>query len=183
MHGLLSGRSGIGNLFAGLRRPVTGSAPATNVFKQTMAIGGTGVTFRDAVSLVNGDFNLVTYYTVQAQEKATFGWGKASEPVNQGYIHFQLQTGVPAAIDGPTRLVLEDAHGAQIAGGVVMEEQSTRMDGSTTDRDLQLPLPQWSLFATEDSRLAVRVNPSATATVSESDSTVQLPITLAIATG
>ena len=181
MHGLLGGR-GL-NVLSGLRRPVTGSPPATTLFKQTMAIGGTGVTFRDNVSLVSGDFNLVTYYTVQAQEKATFGWGSAAQPVNQGYMYLQFQTSVPAAIDGPTRLVLEDAHGAQIPGGVVLEEQSTRLDGSTTDRDLQVPLPQWSLFATEDSRLAVRMDPTATATVEQDNSTVQLPITLGRSTG
>ena len=178
MHGLLSGRSSVANLVSGLRKPVAGSAPTTTYFKMTMAIGGTGVTFRDAVSLVNGDFNLVSYYTVQAQEKATFGWGTAAQPVNEGFIYLQFQTSVPAAIDGPTRFVLEDAHGSQISGGVVMEEQSTRLDGSTTDRDLQVPLPQWPLFATEDSRLAIRMNPTATATVEQDNSTVQIPITL-----
>ncbi len=174
----LLGNVSRGTALGTIRNPARGDKPATTEYRRTMAIGGTGVTFRDAISLVNGDFALVAYYTVQAQEEATFGWGDENHPDNQGYIYFQAQTSVPGAIDGPTRFILEDAHGAAIAGGLVLQEESTRMDASATDRRLQLPLPKWPLYATEDSRLAIRMDPSATAAVSQSDSTVQVPITL-----
>ncbi len=179
--GLLNG-AGLGRkvkttLGTTVRRPARGSAPNVTIFPMLMEIGGTGITFR-AVSLVNGDFNLVVYYTVQAQEEAAWGVGEAGLPDNQGYAYFQLQTTAPAAIDGPTRFVIEDAHGATVDGGVYREDGSTRLDGSAADRRLQQPFPRKDVWATEDSRLAVRINPTATATVTSADSTVQLPVSL-----
>ena len=160
-----------------LRAPSVGAKPTTTEFKITMTGSGTGITFR-AASYVNGDFNLATYYTVQAQEEATFGHGQAELPDNQGYIFLQYQTVAPAAIDGPVRLLLEDAHGTAIGGGLVLQEESTRLDASQTDRRLQVPLPKWPVWATEDSRLAIRIDPTATATATLADSTVQVPITV-----
>ena len=175
MVGRLGGR-GLG----GIRQAATGSKPATTEFRRTMQASGTftstGVTFR-AASYVTGDFNLATHYVVQAQEEATFGWGDDGHPDNQGYIFCRYQTTVPAAIDGPIRLQLEDAHGVPIAGGLVLEDDSTLLDGSQTDRRLMRPLPKWALWATEDSRLAIRINPTATATSTLADSTVQVPFT------
>ena len=141
--GQLSGGArslGLGNV----RAPARGQKPPTSDFKVTMIIGGDSVTFRDNVSLVNGDYNLVSYYTVRAQEEATFGWGDENHPDNQGYIYFQAQTSVPAAIDGPTRFALEDPRGLAVAGGLVLEEDSTRLDGSQTDRRLMVPLPRFA---------------------------------------
>ncbi len=173
----LFGRVGRGGALGSIRLPAQGAKPATTEFRRTMQESGTGVTFR-AASYVNGDYNLATYYTVQAQEEATFGWGDVSHPDNQGYIFLRYQTTAPAAIDGPTRFVIEDAHGAAIAGGLVLEDDSTLLDGSQTDRRIMRPLPKFGLWATEDSRLAIRIDPSATATSTLADSTVQVPITV-----
>ena len=176
MQNLVRSFSG-GGLMRAIRPPAQGAKPATTEFRRTMAGGGTGVTFR-AVSYVTGDFNLATYYTVQAQEEATFGWGDVDHPDNQGYIFLRYQTTAPAAIDGPTRLQIEDAHNSLVGGGLVLEEESTRLDGSQTDRRLMVPLPKHSVWAAEDSILAIRINPTATATSTLADSTIQVPITL-----
>ena len=165
-----------------VRKGSTGAAPATTEFKVTMAIGATGVTFR-AASYVTGDYNIATYYTVQAQEEATFGQGQEGFPDNQGFVYLQYQTTAPAAIDGPIRLQLEDAHNALIPGGIVLQEESTRLDASQTDRRLMVPLPKHTQWATEDSFLMSRINPTATATSTQADSTVQIPITLRRSTG
>ena len=171
--GLLGGGNG-----AGLRRKAVGARPNTTKFPKTMIIGGTAVTFNDGRSLVAGDFNPVVFYKVQAQEKATFGVANPSIPDNQGYVYFRIQTSSPAAIDGAIRFMLEGAQGEAIPGGLVLEEDTTRLDGSQTDRQQQIPLPEWPIMATEDSRLMVRVDPTSTATVEEEDSIVQIPITI-----
>ena len=174
------GNVGRSNGLGTIRLPAVGAKPATTEFRRTMQASGTftstGVTFR-AASYVNGDFNLATYYTVQAQEEATFGWGDEGHPDNQGYIFVRYQTTAPTAIDGPIRLQLEDAHGVPIAGGLVLEDDSTLLDGSSTDRRIMRPLPKWGLWATEDSRLAIRIDPTATAAATLADSTVQVPFT------
>ncbi len=162
----------------GLRSAAVGAKPGTTEFKKTMIIGGTSVT-SITTSRVAGDFQQMTYYTVQAQEKATFGHGVPGDDVNQGFIYLQYQTTVPAAIDGPVRLLAEGAHGDSVPGFLVLEEHSTRLDGSLTTRGDQVPLPKWPRWASEDSRLTVRLNPSATATPTTADSTVLLPITVA----
>jgi len=170
----LSGRLKLGGALSALRSPATGAKPNTTKFPITLIIGGVGCTFR-AASLVTGDYNLAFYYTAQAQEEATFGHGVAGDEVNQGFIYFQLQTVAPAAIDGPVRFLLEGAHGDAIPGGLVLVEDSTRLDASASVRTQQVPLPEWAVWATEDSRLAIRINPTVTATSTAADSTVQVP--------
>ena len=168
------------NLRDTVRLPAVGARPALREFRVTMEIGGTGVTFRDGVSLVHGDYNLVAHYRVQAQEEATFGWGSQGDQVNQGFVYLQLKDDAttPGDIDGPVRFVMEDAHGTGIPGGLVLQETSIKLDASQTDRTLMLPLPKHDQWATEDSRLAIRIDPTTTATVEADNSTVNVPITL-----
>ncbi len=165
-----------GGLVSTIRRPAVGAKPATSEFRREILTAGTGITFR-AASYVAGQMNLATYYTVPAQEESTFGWGSDAFPDNQGYIYLQYQTVAPAAIDGVIQFLLEDAHGVAIAGGLVLEKHSTTLDGSVTDRRLKVPLPKYGLWASEDSRLSIRIDPSATATSTLADSTLGVPFT------
>jgi hypothetical protein len=154
-----------------------GQKPNTTEFPLLLLKDSTGATFR-AASYVTGDFNEAWRYTVRAQEEATFGFGKPGDEVNQGFLFVDLRTVVPADIDGVVRFQMEGAHGDAIPGGLVREEDSARLDASQTDRRLMVPLPQWPLWATEDSRLVLRINPSATASGTLADSTLQIPATV-----
>ncbi len=172
----LTSRIKVGGLRT-IRPAAVGAKPDTTKFPVILLKNSTGATFR-AASYVAGDFNEVWRYTVQAQEEAAFGYGDAKDEVNQGFLFVDTRTVVPADIDGVVRFVMEGAHGEAIPGGLVREEDSTRLDASQTDRRIMVPLPEHPLRAGEDSRLVLRIDPTATATSTLADSTLQIPVTL-----
>lgn len=115
--------------------------------------------------------------TVPAGVELAWGYGRASASDNQGILYVDLQNSTPAAVDGNLIFAQETATGR--FERYVAEYDTTRLQGSTTDRQQQVPFPEAVNYPTvkKDMDILLRLNPNSTDTVSLSDSTTILPIT------
>jgi hypothetical protein len=134
-------------------------------------------------SIVAGVWNTIGAFKVPAQQKFRFGYGKASEPDNQGYLYIDLKdtSATPVQIEGMIRLVYADA--SLLKKSVIYEENTRVLRGSTTDKKLMKPLPETintlrpDGYAGEDDYLLIELKPESSATLSKANSTVFIPAT------
>lgn len=121
----------------------------------------------DAKSIPTGEFTkLGDGFTVPAQEQYRWGFGAASAPDNQGYFYADIQQDAGAgAAEGLLRLEQRDAQERTTI--VVFEERTEGLDGSLTDRQNQIALPEQRDFPKvgRDSILAVSMDPDSTFTI------------------
>jgi len=124
-----------------------------------------------------GQFSTIASYDVPASTEISWGYGKANNPENQGYLYVDLQNATPAAVEGTLRLAQESPTGRRTL--VVADFDTTTLDASKSDRTQRIPLPEQvdKPVVTQDSRIVVQLKPTADDTVDEGQSDVIFPVT------
>lgn len=124
-----------------------------------------------------GKFTEIGRFEVPSSTEYSWGYGRASNPENQGYLYVDLQNGTPAAVEGTIRFTLQSATGRQEI--VVADFDTEKLDASKTDRQQQVPFPEQvgTPKASEDSFIVVKFDPASNDTVDETESEVILPVT------
>lgn len=156
--------------------------PSNQTFKKTLdksdfeLFNGSGNT----QSITNGDWNVVGEFSVPPQQAYAYGFGRAEQSANQGYLYIDLQDDAtsPANISGKLRLVQEDANG--LTKFVVYEEQSSVLRGDKNDRQQKVPLPEQVQYPQvgEDSRMKIEFDPESDTTGSHDNSDCLVPVTV-----
>lgn len=130
-----------------------------------------------------GKFVALAAFEIPASTEYAWGYGRASNEANQGYIYVDLNgddgTGsVTQEITGTLRLSQESATGRETL--VVSDFALGKLDGSKTDRGLQIPLPEQvdKPTVSKDSSLVVSVRANEDGEdVTDEVSEVILPVT------
>lgn len=127
--------------------------------------------------VTSGKYTEVARFNVPASTEYSWGYGRAHNPENQGYLYVDLQNSTPAAVDGTIRFTIQSATGRQEE--VVADFDTSTLDASKTDRTQQVPFPEQvdKPVASEDSHLVVKLDPSANDTIDSANSEVILPVT------
>lgn len=171
----------LGNLL-GMGAGAAGGRTKGKAFRTTLNNADfTGIATADKTT-VAGTWTEIGYFTVPAQTTARVGFGNANLQINQGFIYFRLDVdtaGGTQVTDGSLRLVHSNAEGT--SRDVVFQESLTRLSGSQTDRNSQIPIPEVTSFPVlgEDSRLILEVKTVA-ARVIDYDGTntiIRIPVT------
>lgn len=124
-----------------------------------------------------GKYTEIGRFRVPSSTEYAFGYGRAANPENQGYLYVDLQNKTPAAVEGTIRLELQSATGR--TSTVIADFDTEKLDASKTDRTQQVPLPEQvsDPLASEDSFLVLKFDPNTDDTVSAADSEVIIPVT------
>lgn len=124
-----------------------------------------------------GKFTEIARYKVPADTEYSWGYGRAANAQNQGYIYIDLQNGTPDPVEGTIRLKVESSTGRRQE--VVKDLDTEKLDASKTNREQMVPLPEQvsSALATQDAHLVVSMDPSSNDTVDSSNSEVIIPVT------
>ena len=176
---LLSGLRGITGRLGGMAGiPLPSRTPTQKGFAKTLT---TADFFTSATATVSTGFTKLGSYTVPAQQAVHWGYGSASLPDNQGYIYLKLADSTAHTdVDGVIRLV--QANAQETRTEVVFEERTDALDGSTTDRQNMIALPEQTQFdlVGEDSLLIIQFRPDTSATVSATATStiIRLPVTV-----
>jgi hypothetical protein len=137
--------------------------------------------------LTAGKYVEIGRFTVPAETEYSWGYGRANNPENQGYLYVDLEaTGSGSgndgdAIEGNIRFMVESATGRKTE--VVADFDTEKLDASKSDRGKQVPLPEQvgSSIATEDSHLVIEFDPVSANdgydVDSSGDSEVIIPVT------
>lgn len=124
-------------------------------------------------------WNRLAEFTVPAQERYRWGYGRAINPENQGHMYVYLQDGSSNEVIGSLRIGQTNAQ--ETTKLVVYENESDTMHGSKSDRTQQQPLPEQvdKPKVGRDSKLILEFNPDADTpvTIDEAQTDVILPVT------
>ena len=117
-------------------------------------------------------------YTVPAQQMFHFGYGTPELPDNQGYLYMYISDDTPAAEVGKVRLVQSNAQ--ETVKFVIAEYNMINTHGSTTNKAMQLALPEQTQFPLvgEDSKLWLEVNVTAADSIDKDETHVYIPVTI-----
>lgn len=114
----------------------------------------TGVATAD-VDLDEDIWTLVGYYKIPAQQMVRIGYGRASEPQNQGYMYIRLD-GSGGAITGMVRIKIESANGER--SDMVGEWNLISTAGDKNLKDKMIALPEDIRFqAKEDDKILIEI--------------------------
>lgn len=132
----------------------------------------------DVVISDTTNFNRIGSYTVPAQTQVSFGYGRADQPFNQGYMYVKLVDDAAGDEDGVLRLVQENASGTRKI--VVWEGRTEELDGDANDKQKRIALPEQIDFPRvgEDSILALEFKADGADTIDVSACTVRIPVTV-----
>lgn len=124
-----------------------------------------------------GKMTEIARFQVPADTEYRWGYGRAKNAENQGYLYVDLQNSTPNPVEGIIRFVVESATGR--TAEVVSDFDTERLDASKTNREQMVPLPEQiqSALATQDAHLVVKMDPTANDTVDSSNSDVIIPVT------
>lgn len=131
--------------------------PVGTPFPQTLnKTSFTGIATADQ-TVTAGQYGQIGYYTVKAQQMATFGIGNLKDNAeNQGKCYISLyNTTDTAAIAGWIRLVQKDAN--QLSLDPVLEQRSEILAMNSTDPTKWERLLEHQVWAKEDSLLSLEV--------------------------
>jgi len=165
---LLSGLMGAGVNLGGILGGRKSATAGRNVFKKILAHGDwwdTDLETSSGVILLRaGIWQTIGRYTVPAQQMLRFGYGSALYPDNQGHLHIAVydDTATNSVVEeGSIRLVQRNAQGTVLL--VIAEFRTENLRGSTTDRQMMVPLPEQTQFPVvgEDSVLEIQFKPDA----------------------
>ena len=132
----------------------------------------------DVVVSDTTNFVRIGSYTVPAQTKIAFGYGRPDQPQNQGYLYVKLVDDAAGDEDGVLRLVQENATGTRKI--VLWEGRTEELDGDANDKNKRIPLPEKTEFPLvgEDSILALEFKADGADTIDVSACTVRIPVTV-----
>jgi hypothetical protein len=130
-------------------------------------------------SVDSDQFYEIARFQVPASTEYAWGYGRAANPENQGYLYVDLQDSSDP-VEGTLRLMQESATGRQTL--VVADFDTTTLDGSKTDRTQRVPLPEQvnNPKVGKDSYLVVELETNSdtgSTTVNTSNSDVVFPVT------
>lgn len=116
-------------------------------------------------TLQSGKFIEIGRFRAPADTEYSFGYGRAANPSNQGYIYFDPVasgegTGADGdEIEGTLRLVVESSTGR--SQHVVADLDTAKLDSSKSNREKMVPLPEQvgSPLATQDAYLVLKLDP------------------------
>lgn len=133
--------------------------------------------------VASGDgWHRIAEFVVPAQESYRWGYGKADNADNQGYMYVELNDGADTQWEGQIRLIQANAQETNIVP--VFEDDLSTLDGSKTDKTQQVPLPEQvqQPRVGRDSKLALEIRhdnyEDVDGEVSEANSDVILPVTV-----
>lgn len=166
-----------GGLQGGLS-DITGAAESGNQFTKVLT---ESQLVEDGKNITAGDFTKTGTFVVPAQERYRWGQGAAKFATNQGYLYVEIRDNAVAPgniVDGELRVQQRDAQERNIV--TVMEERTDVLRGSKTDREQQKPLPEQESYPKvgRDSKLTLALDPDATATLGQANSTILAPVTV-----
>ncbi len=149
----------------------------SSAFPQTMKEGDFDEFGNDTAP---GEWTRIATFTVPAQEAYRWGYGRATNAENQGYMYVSLNDDTGTAVDGKLRIAQSDAQERRQI--VVVEEDVATLSGSKFDKEQQRPLPEQvdKPMVGRDSKLTLEFQPSekqGAATIVEEQSEVSLPVT------
>lgn len=168
---------GLGNGVANQLADTLGQDPdsaASNNFNRDFNVGNFGSFGGDVTA---GKFTEIARFQVPSSTEYSFGYGRANNPENQGYLYVDLQNGTPAEVEGTIRFALQSATGRNEI--VIADFDTEKLDASKTDRTQQVPFPEQvsDPKASEDSFLVIKFEPNSNDTVNEANSEVIIPVT------
>lgn len=124
-------------------------------------------------------WNRIGEFIVPAQEQYRWGYGRAKNPENQGYMYVLLQNTTPSEVTGSFRIAQTNAQETNKL--VVYEDDSETLHGSKSDRTQQKPLPEQvnKPKVGRDSKLILEFYPDSdgSVTVDSENSEIILPVT------
>lgn len=139
--------------------------------------------FTADVSCTAGRYELLGYYTVGAQQKATVGQGKVSQdPMQQGrpYIKVMSNDGTPVECSGWIKITHESAQGTKTQK--ILEERTEELNQSTRSERLVLPCQTEVGFSPvrEDSKIGIYFKIDTTDVIGfdTGETDIRLPITI-----
>lgn len=133
-------------------------------FPQTLSnsltLGDWTVTDHQVLTSITAWATIATYQ-VPAQTKIRVGQGDVNHPDNQGHVYLFLRSGetTPAEITGKWRIIITDYNETKKV--VVKEFEGIITHGSRTDIKLMIPLPEFPVYAGEDSYIMIQFKPVA----------------------
>lgn len=127
-----------------------------------------------------GKYTEIASFQVPADTKYAYGYGRATNPENQGYLYVDLQSSTPNPVEGTIRFIVQSSTGRRTE--VVKDFDTERLDASKTDRTQMVPMPEQvnSALATQDAYLRIQLNPAPSNTdqsVDSAQSEVIIPAT------
>ena len=127
--------------------------------------------------VTSGKYTEIARFKVPSSTEYSWGYGRASNPENQGYLYADIQNDTSGAIEGTIRFTLQSATGREEI--VVADYDTEKLDASKTDRTQQVPFPEQvsTPKASEDSFLVVKFDPASNDTIDDAESEVILPVT------
>lgn len=157
-----------------------GQSPESAASKAFSRDFGTGNFDSFGGDVTPGKWIEIARFRVPADTRYSFGYGRAKNPENQGYMFVDLQSSTPNPVEGQIRFKVESSTGRK--SEVVKDVDTTKLDASKTDRTQQVPLPEQvsSALAQEDSYLVMELEASSGNTdqsVDETESEVIIPVT------
>jgi len=176
--GSLFGNIGLGGLLGASPfappRGLTTSRPTGAVFLKTLRHAD----FKTADVACNANtWNEIGAFTVGNQQACTYGQGRLGMPSEQvGRIAIDIENTSGSDYDGTIRLALENAQGTHSV--TVMEERTEKLSENLTDHTKWAVLPEFNVWALEDSKLVIKFYPSTADTVDYGETTMYIPVTI-----
>lgn len=116
-------------------------------------------------------------FDVPAATEYSWGYGSAQNPENQGYLFFDLYNSTPSELEGTVRFSLESSTGRE--SEVVADYDTSRLDASKSDKQQMVPFPEQVAHPKvgQDQSLVIYMEGNTADTISNSDSTIIVPVT------
>lgn len=126
---------------------------------------------------LSGEYTEVAEYVVPAGTEVSWGYGRAANEANQGYVYADIRDDADEEIrPGKIRLVQRNPTGRRER--VVAEFALDDVDNDRYDRSQQPPLPEQrdKPLVTQDSSIVVKILTDGTDTVDPDNSELRLPV-------
>jgi len=173
------GRGGLGGIFGGGQPLALGltRSPNGTPFKKTLQYTDfTGIATTDQ-TVTAGKWNTIGTYTVSSQQFATVGYGRINDhPENQGKVFIDTEDTSGTDIDGWIRIALANAQETQVV--VVLEERTETLSLGESDTRQRLHMPEYPLWAGEDSKILIQFKPDSSGTVDSGETIIYIDATL-----
>lgn len=131
------------------------------------------------VSIKSGKYILLGEYQIGAQQYGEAGQGDSSlDPMEQGRPYFKIQNSSPSVLKGWIKVTHESAQGGTVVK--VAELRSEELNNSTKSERIVLPksTSKGKPPVQEDSYIRIYMKADSDDTVSQSDTTLRMPVTL-----
>ena len=149
-----------------------------NKFMKVLDETDFGLTTADMPVNANVWQKIGTGFTVPAQQMYHYGYGTPELPDNQGYLYIYISDDTPAEEVGKVRLV--QANAQETVKYVVAEYNMKSTHGSTTNKAMQIALPEQTQFPLvgEDSKLWLEVYVDGADSIDKDETHVYIPVTV-----